>query len=230
MEVGMSDSAERSEALGYQFLDRMKTSFEAYGRLAVQIEAQPTKRHFDPETMELSVRSERASGADHAMENIEVYHPWPGEAEYQVVLGRIYVKDRLGKTVEAFCFGGALAIEESINVTSCQISSEAPILNLTESDPMLDLLVSEVEVVLAEDRVKVQAATDKIQNAIVQAEPLSMYAACLLTLEQRLKAFAHKELPNYQHLRQLVKGEISRLKQGDAWPEADQDLDGLLLD
>lgn len=77
-------------------------------------------------------------------------HPWHRELNYQVYAGFIILEDRKGKKVEAFTFGGSLQIQTREEITICTFESEAPILEMGMKDPMRELLVEEVDIILAE--------------------------------------------------------------------------------
>lgn len=219
---------EASDDLGFIFSDRLPTEFEAFQSLLVHIRSNPSHKHFDPEEVECLVFAAQGEPAAQEVERITVYHPWSGKPSYRVHLGRIHLHDRTGKTEEAFSFGGDLTVQEDPDGTVFRLNSNAPIVHLKGPDRRLDLLVAEVEAALAEYRAATAHDRENIEKKLQALDPLHLYGASLLTLEQRLEAFSHKELRDYHQLLHLVQIEVERLELAKDGSNKYKDLDGLL--
>ena len=222
-----NDQSERG--LGYKFLKPLPTAFESYEELKIEIRETPTKQHFDPELVEILVRSDKSRVIGLGVEKTRLHSPWPGKERYQLIIDRIYIRDRIGKTVEAFCFGGELVVRQGSGMLDIQVSSTAPIIDLEEPDPLTQLLVAEVEAILAETRAKLVKKDKELEKMLIQFQPLTLYAACLLSLEQKINSFSHKELLEYQQLLLAVKKEMGRIKSEQMWPSKVDNLAALLL-
>jgi hypothetical protein len=114
-------------------------------------------------------------------------HPWGAADQYQVCLGRIVLRDRKEKVVQAFSFGGELTIRVEPDFTLCQLRSDLPILDLTEENGLELFLVSEIEVILSELRAEPAVDESDLEQSLCEIEPGMLYVALLLELEARLK-------------------------------------------
>ncbi len=215
--------------VGFQFLDETRPTPQAHEALVVIIRETPTFKHFDPETLDLRVWAEEGKRAQGAVEELTIHHPWPGDEHYRVVLGRLILRDRVGKCIEAFTFGGELDVEIHEDLTLCRLRSEAPVFDLEEPGTLSALLVNEVEVELAELRGQAVDRLDQIELGLGRSDPASIYAACLISLEKRLQSFEHQELPEYQDLLHLVHTEIEHRRGQGKWPSKPERLSQLLL-
>jgi hypothetical protein len=202
---------------GYVFHPREYPHAPGHPQLDVFLRAEPTLRHFDPETIRLRVQTRASVGAG-GPEDLIVHHPWAAYPSYTVYPGRIRLRDRFGKREEAFTFGGSMSIESGDDLTVCSIKSDAPILELFGDRRLSDLLASEVEILLAEERARAGLDRAKFESWLDEMRPSDLYAACLESLHRRFGASHHKELPHIQGLLSFVHDEIEALREQGRWP------------
>jgi hypothetical protein len=213
----MADSKPDVVDAGYIFEPRPYEHSPGHTGLIVYLRSEPTLRHYDPETIRLRVQ-ERAGVEAGAPEELTVHHPWHAYSSYRVFPGRIRLRDRFGKRQEAFSFGGEMEIDSKPELTTCSIHSDAPILELFGDLRLSDLLVSEVEVLLAEERARVGTNHAGLEGMLSDLTPSELYVACLETLRRRLGASHHRELPHVQGLLAFVRDEIDQLRDQGHWP------------
>ena len=205
--------------LGYIFYPSDIPHYPGHPRLDVVITEQPTKRHFDPQQARFQVVNPVGR-----IEQMTVHHPWPFGKKYRVCAGRIYIRDRVPKTVEAFSFGGELQILSTNEQTVCALTSPVPILDLVGTHNLSMWFTAEVEILLAQ-----QNATQNLQQpeefgtCLANVEPLVLYASCLQTLHDKKWPVHENEYLEGQH---FVQSEIKRLKETSMWlmpvPSLDQ--------
>lgn len=213
----MPNSNQETVDAGYVFHPSRYPHSPGHPELDVFLRAEPTLRHFDPETIRLRVQTRAAVGAG-GPEDLTVHHPWAAYPSYTVYPGRIRLRDRFGKREEAFTFGGSMSIETGGDVTVCSIKSAAPILELFGDRRLSDLLASEVEVLLAEERARAGVGRATFESRLDEMGPMDLYAGCLESLFRRFGASHHKELPHIQGLLSFVREEIEALKKQGSWP------------
>ena len=139
------DTKTTESHLGYIFYPSDFRHSPGYQRLEVRIRSLPTNLHYDPERVSFPIVIENGM-----KETLKIFHPWRYAPEYQVCAGSIVLEDRKGKQVEAFTFGGNLQIRTQDEITICTFESEAPILEMGTDDPIQELLIEEVDILLAE--------------------------------------------------------------------------------
>ncbi len=164
-------------------------------KLYVVIRATPTKEHFDPVSMHLTIL-DRVQAPQHVTLGLIP----PAAKAISVPMGHITVQDRIHKTVHFFTFGGTLeatsanhsrAPEE--DVTTYVLTSNAPILALTDEPRQIDnQLASEIEAILAQARVWANEASADAPSkpTFAQVDPMQAYLGGLIDV------FAHyKRIP-----------------------------------
>jgi hypothetical protein len=212
------------QPLGYVFLPETDSDWPDYHRLQVTLRAVPTDAHFDPENVSLLARS--ASGGS---EEVTVHHPWPREERFVACPGRVVLRDRRGKTIQAFTFGGEMLVQPEASLTLCTLQSPVPILALVRGDSASAELASEVEVVLATRR----AAWDMRERAgvfderLARVDPRDIYLASLQAVNKRLARLPHGESALGKQLAKFVAAEL----QGDevtGWAGKAPELEDLL--
>jgi hypothetical protein len=153
-------------------------------RLDIYLRETPSSEHFDPERVIVSVVGEQAEP-----QAIEIYHPWDYEQEYKVTAGRLLMADRREKRLDAFTYGGRLAITNDGSETKCVLVSPAPILNLAPPLNAADFLATETEILLAERRAFWEVRPDEFDHRLAAAEPLELFHAVLDTLREKFRHF-----------------------------------------
>jgi hypothetical protein len=204
----MPDLKPTSEpSLGYRFGGRARPSALGYTQLQARLTLEPRNTHFNPQYLRVSVFSP-ASGVGH----LSVCHPWKAGERYRLYPDRIILRDHNGQTIEAFVFGGKLQVSLSAAWTVCTISSEAPILELVGEQSISTMLAVEVEGLLADGRYPDECQLVEIEGKIAQANPLDLYAACLLALKMKLKRLTVLDVTQVQLLR-AVSAEMEALRE-----------------
>jgi hypothetical protein len=197
-----------SEAsLGYRFGGRGRPSALGYTQLQARLTLKPGNTHFDPQYLRVSIFSP-TEGVGH----LSVCHPWEADERYRLYPDRIILRDHHSQTIEAFVFGGRLQISPNAGRTLCTVSSDAPILELVGERSISTMLAVEVEGLLADRRTPGERQPSAVEEKIAQANPLALYAACLLALKMKLNRLTILDVTQVQLLR-AVAAEMESLRQ-----------------
>ena len=183
--------AEKSEStlpkIGYLYhyprLDHPTDNF----RLDIFISSIPTEQHFDVLRAHFFVKHLKGK-----LEHLTISHPWNYEKTAHVCAGVVEMEDRKGKKEEAFTFGGKLKIESQDLQTVCTLVSPAPILEISEATPLNELLIDELEILLAERRASYPNHLE-YETQLEKSDPFELYLACLNELIQKFEGFPHKD-------------------------------------
>ena len=199
-------NAQRQPEYGYWYCPPQSEGAPAGNRLEVILFAKPTGQHFDPHFVNLLVNS------GDLVETVRFHHPWGFGDEYQVCPGRVEMVDWAGKEEEAFTFGGHFSLEEHDDWTRGVLESPAPILAISDVDPIKRLWIEEVEILLAERRAAFVGDPIQFERRLANAKPFDLYVACLNAISQKFKAMHHLQEPQILELLQLIQTEKRRLK------------------
>src|SRR5262245_51200600 len=104
--------------LGYYFYPSDYLQTLGPSQLGVNLYAEPTEEHFDPERAIFLVVD-----ATEDVKPLTFVHPWQGAERFRVCAGRIMIMDRREKVVEAFSLGGALRVTVQSDHTHCVLTS-----------------------------------------------------------------------------------------------------------
>jgi hypothetical protein len=189
--------------LAYVFAPPAHSNVPGSPKLTIRLRSQPTDQHFDPETVQASIIS--ISGQ---AEKLKVTHPWSRAESYRVLPGRVVLQDRLGKCVEAFTFGGTLELDPTDMVTTCIITSPAPILSLVAQNALPELLAEEVEILLAELAASWSGDPDEIPLRMSGLEPDVIYRACLVSMLKKYHRISPAEGSSRERLLHLIRSEL----------------------
>ena len=184
-----------------------------YAGFDVELCDEPSPRYFD--ARRVSFPTEEAG----ALKRQAVEHPWNQAPELRFAAGRIRLDAHDGDHMELFGFGGVATITTSGQITTCRVVSPAPLLPLTDdpNDP-LAVLESELEVMLAQRRAQWGADEYSHLDRWGHIEPLTLFAAVLVALEQRLRTLAGVEEDAREALR-LARGIREIVQRAGAWPD-----------
>ncbi len=149
---------------------------------------------------------------DRDLETLKIVHPWQGQSDFHVIPGRIILRVRPGKTIEAFTFGGELRIEGDEALTTCTITSDAPILDLADGHATVEVLAEEVEILLAEQHARWLQTPEVFDQKLASLDPLDFYSACLLALREKLKHLPIVEGSPTEKLTRLIASEARLLQ------------------
>jgi hypothetical protein len=144
-------------------------------QLDICISQTPTEQHYDPKRVELNV----VSYDQERVEHLKVTHPWNSRTTYRICAGVIRLIDRIGKVEEALTFGANLSIDPGEQVTCLFITSPAPIIKITNTTALNELLRDEIEILWAERRAHLLVKPGDFEKRLIKADPLLLYEASL---------------------------------------------------
>ncbi len=214
------DVVSHPQDFGYFFAPHAHTGLHGHLYLDVRLSDQPSYQHFDPEEVELNVKIPSASGVAPQLDELHLRHPWTGSPTYEVSCGHVYLYDRKGKKVDAFTFGGTVHIRTEGERTRVVFESPVPIFEVTPVNPVVDLLIDEVEILLAMRRaawLKTDPHLHIYEERMCQLKPSDLYAACLLSVEERLMRLSDGASEMSLHLRSAIRAELYWLKENGVW-------------
>lgn len=172
---------------GYLFHLSPDPRVPGHPALEVRVFDEPTERHFDPDHLTLPV-----AGGDGSLGTVVVTHPWHGPASLRACAGRIVLRDRKRKTVEAVSFGSSVRLRVLAGHTHCLIQSPAPIMEVAPVgsagyDRAVTWLATEAEAMLA--RRRAHWITDEAGYArrLAEVDPAELYRAMLAAIDRRLR-------------------------------------------
>jgi hypothetical protein len=201
---------------GYAFEPPCPPEHPCHRRLTVVLRAAPTGRHYDPEKAQWPVVTRHGD-----LDRLVVYHPWPaGEATRRAACGRVILTDRVGKVAEAFTFGGALSVRADEARVVVVLESPAPILPLMPPQGLAEALADEAETLLARRRAHwdMQGRPQRFEERLARAEPLALYRAVLLAVQQQT-AGTHDAIIDPQHrLERFAREAVRALQERGEWP------------
>ena len=190
--------------IGYLFhypkIDKRKDPFQ----LDVFISSTPTEKHFDVYRLRIIAKDPHGK-----IENYSIVHPWHYSKEAAVCAGLVILEDRTGAREEAFTFGGTLTIKVQDLQTDCSLSSPAPILEISHASSSDKLFIEEVELLLAEYRVKFTAPL-AFEEKLFEIDPFDLYIACLYRIIDKFENFPKKD-EMYERLLWKLHTQLHRL-------------------
>ena len=183
-----------------------------YAGFDVELCDEPAERYFDARRVSFPIE------VDGVLKRQTVEHPWGQAPELRFAAGRIRLDAHDGDHMELFGFGGEATITTADHTTTCRVTPPAPLLPLTDdpNDP-LALLESELEVMLAQRRAQWGADEFAHLDRWGHVEPLTLFAAVFVALEERLQALAAVETDVREALR-LARGIREIVERAGDWP------------
>ena len=172
-------------ALGYQLTHYGHVGQPGSSRLTVCLPALPTRAHFDPEEMHLTIAT-----TDRGVEPWTIHHRSVRQpTDLQVCAGSVRLADRADKTVRFFTFGGDLHVEAGDVCTRCTLRSAVPIIPQQATDYAHRLLAAEVEALIAGRRAVWSRRRASMDSRLACADPVELYAAALDVIRARIASF-----------------------------------------
>ena len=165
-------------------------------RLDICIAETPTEQHYDPEKVELTV----VSYDQERVEHLKVKHPWNSRPDYRVCAGVVRLLDRKGKVEEALTFGANLSIDPGEETTCLIITSPAPIIKITDTTALNELLRDEIEILWAERRAHWLAKPGEFDKRLIEADPLLLFKASLNVMIDKFDSSKRKEPLDHEAL------------------------------
>ena len=197
------------EDFGYLFLGETPWGV-GVTTLEVHVVHLPTERHFDPNRIRFPIAT--VFEGIWSLEHLTVTHPWQQATTYQAAPGRIELRDRKDKVVEAFSFGGQLTVSRQPSFTRCVLHSYAPILELSESihsgpTTEVTLFIEELEALLARSRAQWGREAAGYETRLLSIEPQTLFAAGWMGIVRQLHAMPiHNRSPRLTGLLQWMDG------------------------
>ncbi len=172
-----------TEQPGYYYHPSIYSPPLGHPQLDVYVSGQPADRFFDTKRARFHV----AEGE--TIRLLSVSHPWlawQGPDRFTVCAGRFYLYAHDGSVVEGFSLGGDLEIVPSGDVTTCHLTSPAPIFSLpADPDSPEVIVVSELEDLVAERHAQWGTDDAGFSRRLVQADPFLLTVTGLLALKHR---------------------------------------------
>jgi hypothetical protein len=213
-----------ADELGYLFHGKQHPSGLGFLQLTANIYAEPTRQHFDPEQVTVPVITRQGE-----IDQTTIIHPWYRRRELRLSAGRIILRDRVNKTVQAFSFGGVMEIVVKDARTSCYLRSPAPIFELTELDGLSVMFISKVESLLAKERVTWDCNDMGFEHRLSGTDPETLFVAALAAVVRQIDQLPY-EVRNGQYQRNTLalRKAIQNMQADGTWPSPPPSLDNLL--
>ncbi|MFN8455411.1 MAG: hypothetical protein U0401_12215 [Anaerolineae bacterium] len=203
---------------GYHLLPPAHPHSPGYTGLLVAFRPQPTRVHYDPESLHLRLRQDNLAD----WETLTIDSPL--HPSQQVCPGPVTLRDRLDKRVDFFTFGGTLTVEADPGEVVYLLESPAPVLELTPSEDDLGrLLAVEVEMMLSVFQARWGADDRGFLERLAQLEPFQFYTASLESILMRYER-SHALKEGNHHLFTALSREKEWLIETGQWPIQPQTL------
>ena len=221
------DQSHLNTELGYYFYHRRYPHSPGYPGLEIHIYDFPTFLHFDPQRLLIPAVRIRPQGSFGPFEQLTIQHPWPFGNQYRVCAGGFKVIDRIGKSVDAFSFGGNLSIHSEESLTTCLIESPAPILGVGNDSANPTILAEECEIILAQRRAAWYSERN-FNEHLATVDPLKLYVTCLNFLKKKYQGNLHRNSLQYISFLTFLNEEIRALRGLGLWPFLVPEIDEIL--
>jgi hypothetical protein len=208
---------------GYHLLDKPHPGSPGYTGLLVAIRKEPTDKHFDPQTLHLRLRGEYGGAGWRTFVWLA-----PLEGTGHVCPGTVTLKERSGKQVEFYTYGGSLEMTSGSGEVVYSLRSPAPVLELTAHEETIpDQLAAETEELLA--RIEVGWGTDEkgFSRRLAEIEPLQFYLAALASITNHYEQ-VHILEEAYHGFAGALRREREWLVERHLWPDEPLLLEDLL--
>lgn len=221
----MTDNQLQHQDLGYVFVPFESRSSIGFHEMIVNITREPSESHFDPVEMSM-----RAAGQDtDFVEHHTIFHPYTFGSSLRLIPGKICIKDRKGKRVEVFCFGGTLTIDSKSDGTQCHLVSKPPILYPNHAGVTVQDLEDEIQILLARRRAAwIARGEEAFETKMLEIDPSLLCAACLAEIVKEFNDQEMQSLGTNRRLMQVVRKEISDLKAAEQWPASVPPIEEIL--
>lgn len=176
-----------TDQLGYRLHSKPYPHAPGCTRLDVTLRAAPTGLHFDPEKIHLTVATPSGDVRTMILTQTSGYGPEP----LRVCAGRVALVDRLEKRVQFVTLGGHLNVTHEDDHSLCRLSSSAPIIELSLTRDVPEILAEEIEDILAQRRAHWEVRSREFDRRLAAAEPSALYMASLVALQQKLRTMRH---------------------------------------
>lgn len=212
--------------IGYYFHKDDNNNSIGASALGINIYAQPTLHHFDPDHVDAYIVN-----SENQLEFITIFHPWIRKKEFTLAAGLITISDRLGKKVEAFSFGGTVMVNTFLEKTSSLFVSPAPILQLRsdQSLTMSEMLAEEVIKLLAIYKAEYYPKNRDFELRLSSLPPLPLYIASLHSIIKQYSKILDDQSPKIFEFKRFLRHSYSEIKEKNPIQYQGTTLEDLLL-
>lgn len=202
---------------GFEIIDSPYYPAIGIASLRVHLGAQPQERGFDSARLRLPIIEHQE------IQEVEVMHPWvnlAGRSPLCLAAGRFTLYDHADHALYGFSLGGQVEVKDQEDLTSCCLSSSAPLLLLQDDPESPDrVLADELEALFARRRAAWGLDEAMFVSRMQAADPMKLLAACLGTLDARLKRITSLDHGRqYQDLEQHIHHLQEVLQNDGSWP------------
>jgi hypothetical protein len=208
---------------GYWFYASKSKNAPGGNRLDIILRETSTEQFFTPQRIRLCVETE-----ENMIEMIHIHHPWLFEKTYQVLPGFIGMYNEKDEEVCAYTLGGTLKVEQHVKSTLCILESPAPIMKYNDGNPVLELFIDEIEILLAEQKAEMSKKSINYEERFLLTDPMELYLSILNALIDNFDHSHHKENSQIIQFTLFLHAERRRLKNEGLFPLFIPSLDNLL--
>jgi hypothetical protein len=208
---------------GYHLLDKPHPGSPGHTGLLVAIRKEPSGKHFDPQTLHLRLRDEYGRAGWKTFIWLA-----PLEGTGRVCPGTVTLKERSGKQVEFYTFGGSLGMIWGSGEVVYSLRSPAPVLELTAHEETIpDQLAAETEELLARIEVKWEKDEKGFSRRLAEIEPFQFYLSALASITNHYEQ-VHILEEAYHDFSVALHREREWLVERHLWPAEPVMLEDLL--
>jgi hypothetical protein len=201
------------DGMGYRLLPKNHRDSPGGSGLVVAIRKEPTRKHFDPETVRLRLPDVQGMVK---WRSLSLLSPDPGSD--RVCAGHVILSDRIDKRVEFYTFGGSLQVISAKDAQVYALLSSAPVLELVaQEDTVPDQLAAETESLLSQLEVRWRHDEHGFNRRLAEIEPFQFYMGTLHSLLEQYK-HCHPLEETYHELCGVLRQEKAWLIGQRLWP------------
>lgn len=201
--------------LSYSLEEEEENLKSGFHRLDIILRESSEDHFYGVQEIELRILTPERKQVAVGEERTTFTHQWNQDKAYKVGPGRVNLVREGGKKLEFFTFGGDISIQGDEEKTHCTLESPAPIFQINEEETLNTVLIEEVEILFAQEHAKWGDDDHAYWKHISQTPPLTLYASCLLTLQEKLEHNGYKRISHAQELSRFLNREIENLDMED---------------
>lgn len=205
---------------GYRFYPSRYAPAIGHEKLDVYLAAKPEGRIFDAAGFHVRV----LDPTQETPRTVTIVHntEFSGQS-YRVALGRFWLFDFYGHSLEGFSFGGDLTTHCQDGETLCHFKSSAPVLELApDSYDVERIFVDAIEAMAGVLRAEWRDGSDvEWLSSLEKVEPFSLFASSLVTLKAYLDELSLNGTyaGDSARLKTWINRAINTLRSAGEWPE-----------
>lgn len=205
---------------GYLFYPSRYTPAIGHEKLDVYLAAKPEGRIFDAAGFHVRV----LDPTQETPRTLTFVHnaEFSGRS-YRVALGRFWLFDFSGHSLEGFSFGGDLTVDGEGGHTLCHFKSSAPMFELaSDSFDVERIFVDAIEAIAGVLRAEWRDGGDvEWLSGLEKVEPYSLFASCLVTVQAYVDDLSLNGgyVSDSTRLKTWIKRAINTLRNAGEWPE-----------